>query len=110
MQADSLPTELSGKPNVSSSSSSSSSVLVLLVTVEVVIYWVFETDHYIEATEDFAFLCLYFYIVYRFTVLFLDSIYKCYCIYLSLSLLPIIFPKSINVAANGNTSFFFMGE
>ena len=36
-------------------------VLVVLVTVEAVIYWVFEIDHYIEATEDFVFLCLYLY-------------------------------------------------
>ena len=54
---DSLPTELSGKPS-GDSGSSISSVFVLLVIVEVVIYWVFEIDHYIEATEDFVFLCL----------------------------------------------------
>ena len=57
LQMDSLPTELSGKPS-GDSGSSISSVFVLLVIVEVVIYWVFEIDHYIEATEDFVFLCL----------------------------------------------------
>ena len=54
MQGYSLPTELSGKPS-GGSGSSISSVLVLL---EVVIYWVFEIDHYREATEDFVSMSL----------------------------------------------------
>ena len=53
-------------------------VLVVLVTVEAVIYWVFEIDHYIEATEDFVFLCLCFYSATEFP--FLHTLSSIYCL------------------------------